>query len=133
MRSLGDGSLLLRFTIPSPHPAGAVDVIVSAALGGAFELLLPSEPATEPTGRLVTGPYMVTRAIPRRAGTFLARLVERAIPLPFPPLTRDPKDNPLLADARRDRAHYLATGARDLLVPAPDFVRGLRERGPDHG
>lgn len=145
MRALVDASVLLRFPPPSPNPARSVDLIVSAALAGAFELLLPSELLTEITGPLATYPYIVARAIPRQVEKPLVLLAETATllppnPIPFPPLTRDPAADYLLAYALRDRADSLVTGGRDLLVVAPAFerpriidagafVRHLRDRG----
>ena len=144
MRVLVDASVLLRFPLPSPNPVRAVDVIVHVALAGTFALLLPPQLLTEIATKLVTNPYIVARAIPRQVELLLVLLTETAIPLsphplPFPPLTRDPADDYLLAYALHDRADFLLTGDRDLLdlAPAYDpprivdpgaFVRELRAR-----
>jgi len=145
MRTLIDASVLLRDPLPSRNPARAVDLIVAAAVAGAFDLLVPADLLDEITDKLATDPYISTRASPPHVDVLTGLLRRQAISLPpyrgpLPSLTRDPKDDYLLAYALRDRADYLVTGDRDLLVLAPDFpstrivdpgafVRDLRLRG----
>lgn len=145
MRALIDASVLLRYPLPSRNPARAVDLIVAAAVARTFALLVPSDLLDEMAEKLESDPYLSTRVSLLRVDVLTGLLRHRAIPLspypgPFPPRTRDPKDDYLLAYALRDRADYLVTGDRDLLVLAPDFpaprivdpgafVRELRARG----
>lgn len=90
-------------------------------------------------------PYLKARTTPERARVFLEALVGIGgllppLSAPSPVLTRDPKDDYLLAYAIRDRADVLVTGDEDLLALAPSiatprivdpgaFVRELRARG----
>ena len=83
-------------------------------------------------------PHPVPRPVPGLSLQLLGLLAPFAPP--FPPRTRDPKDDYLLAYALRDGADVLVTGDRDLLdsgdVFAPlrivdpgEFVRELGARG----
>lgn len=145
MRVLIDASVLLRFALPSPNPARAVDLIVLAALAGLFDLLLPRELLIEVTDKLATSAYLAARVSPRAVDTLIGLFDVVAVPLapyaaPFPATTRDPRDDYLIAYALRDQAEFLVTGDRDLLALAPElarprivdpgaFVRLLRDRG----
>jgi putative PIN family toxin of toxin-antitoxin system len=147
MRVIIDPSVLIRAMLPSTNPARAVDLIVGAALAGAFVLLLPPELRAELFARAEHRPYLAQRISPERRRAFAALLDGVGTPLPpfprpFPARTRDPDDDYLLAYALRDRADFLVTGDRDLLELAPTiapprivdpgaFVRELRARGLD--
>lgn len=145
MRVIVDSSVLLRIILALDAPTRAVSVILDAALGGAFDLIMPPELVVEVADRLEHRPYFAVRVPPPRRRAFLALLEEIGAPVfpylrPFPALTRDPKDDYLLAYALRDHVDFLVTGDRDLLdlaneyerpriVDAGAFVRELRARG----
>ena len=140
-----DANVPTRSLLPSENPARAVVVLVEAALAGAYTLLLPPQLLSELFTKLTTRRYLVERISPDRSRAFLALLREVGEPLPaflapFAPLTRDPKDDYLLAYALRDSAGFLVSGDRDLLdlddaltplriVDPGGFVRELRARG----
>lgn len=144
-RAVIDTSVLLRFPLPSRNQARAVDLSVEAALVGAFDVLLPPELLAEVVDKLATKRYLAERIDPRRVRILTLLLERTAILLapydgPFPSLTRDAKDDYLLAYALRDRADYLVSGDRDLLDLAPEialpkivdpgvFLGALRDRG----
>ena len=145
MRVLIDASVLVRMLLLSDNPARAVDVILDAALAGVFELLVPAELLSELADRLTHRPYLAARVASSERDAFLSLLAEIGTPSypyarPFPAVTRDQKDDYLLAYALRDRVDYLVTGDHDLLALAEiydpprivdpgAFVRELRARG----
>lgn len=143
MRVLFDANIYISYLLPS-RQAGTIEAIVEAAVEGAFTLLIPAELVREFSRRVATKEYLARRILPEEAAQFMAILEQEAevvpeIPEPIPTISRDAKDNYLLAHALLARADYLVTGDEDLLVlrkvgeveivsPA-GFLRVLRESG----
>lgn len=115
MRVLIDTSVLSRALLALENPARAVDLILAAAVAGAFDLLIPAELLIELSDLLTDQPYFATRVTTNQRMRFLQVLEEVGTPTfpslgPFPRLTRDPDDDYLLAFAIRDGADILVTG-----------------------
>ena len=119
MRVLVDANLFVSFLL-HPDRDTAVNQVVRAAVAGRFEALLPSELLEELVARAQQKPYLASRietadlgelvAILETTGEVLPRL-ER----PPPRVTRDAKDDYLLAHAVAAGADILVTGDADLL------------------
>jgi uncharacterized protein len=128
VRVLVDANLFVSFLL-HPDRDTAANRVVRAAVGGRFELLVPGALLEELAARVHQKPYLASRieseeveelsAILRLVGEELPR-VER----PLPRVTRDAKDDYLLAHAVLGRADYLVTGDADLLEL--EAVEGLR-------
>jgi hypothetical protein len=94
---------------------------VRAAILGDFDLLLPEALLRELTARVSTKPYLAQR-IDTTELAYLATILEAAaetIPMihqPIPAVTRDPKDDYLIAYALVGKADFLVTGDADLLA-----------------
>ena len=145
MRALLDTNVLISSLLPSTHQARTIDVIVDAALGRAYTLLLPPDLLDELADKVAASPFLAARITAERIDSFSAALRASAEPLPPlaqppPPLCRDPDDDYLLAYAEQGRADYLVTGDDDLLalkdldlpfdiVSPAEFLSILREAG----
>ena len=119
MRVLLDANIFISFLLytgrDSPAPA-----IVRAAIARDFVLLLPHELTTEFVKKAATKPYLAKRIRPEELEELARLLLEVAeiiprIPDPIPALTRDPKDDYLIAYATVGEADYLVTGDHHLL------------------
>jgi uncharacterized protein len=119
-RILLDTNILISYLL-NPHADRPVTQVVEAGALGAFVLLLPEALLEEMGARIVSKPYLSARIEPREVAQFTAILRSVAetiarIEEPIPAVTRDPKDDYLLAYAVVGRADYLLTGDEDLLV-----------------
>jgi len=139
VRVLVDANLFLSFLL---HPARetAVSRVVRAAVARTFTLLVP-EGLFEEIARVASEkPYLAERIPAAELEELLGLLREVAEPVPFvsppfPAVTRDPKDDYLIAHAVAGFANYLVTGDGDLLaldrvetvhiVTASDFLARL--------
>lgn len=122
MRVILDTNVLVSYLL-ARQPGVAVRLIVDAALAGRYHLLLPTGVAEELQVVVAAKPYLSKRLPAEQVSRFLATLgavAEVVLPTVAPdaPLVRDPKDDYLLAAARRGRADVLVTGDRDLLALA---------------
>jgi putative PIN family toxin of toxin-antitoxin system len=84
-------------------------------------ILLPGQLLEELTRKAHEKKYLADRITPQELQEFVALLSELAeaiphIPEAIPAVTRDPKDDYLLAYALVGQADYLVTGDEDLLV-----------------
>ena len=119
-RVLLDANILISYLL-NPAADRPITQIVQAGVLGAFTLLLPAALLEEMSAKIARKPYLAARieqaeaaqfaAILRRTGETIA-----AIEASIPPVTRDPKDDYLLAYAVIGQADYLLTGDEDLLV-----------------
>jgi len=127
MRVLLDTNILISYLLvrrdDSPIPA-----IIEAAVRGAYLLLLPQETVSELSQRVASKPYLRERIKNDELHQLLAILRPLSEVIPriarFPAITRDAKDDYLLAYAVVGQADYLVTGDRDLLVL--EEVQGVR-------
>ncbi len=100
---------------------GTIPTIVEAAFNGDYKLLLPGALLIELTETIKVRKHLAKRISPEQAAQFLELLQIIAEPIeeisdPIPAVTRDPKDDYLLAYALVGRADYLVTGDDDLLT-----------------
>lgn len=119
-RVLLDANILISYML-HPHAERPITQVVRAGVLGAFTLLLPAALLEEMSAKSAKKPYLAARidpaevaqfaAILRRAGETIAAITEL-----IPAVTRDPKDDYLLAYAVIGLADYLLTGDEDLLV-----------------
>lgn len=104
-----------------PDKEGTIDDILRAGFRGQFTLVFPEAVLEELTAAISRKPYLADRITEQQLRDFAAILLEVAevvpkISRPIPPVTRDPKDDYLLAYASVGQADYLVTGDEDLLV-----------------
>lgn len=143
MRVLLDTNVLVSYLL-TPVGAGSITLIIDALIQGEFTLLLPVELLDE-LDRVVAGkPRLARRIRPdqsARLRDFLLAVAE-VIPIieqDIPAVTRDRKDDYLLAYAVVGAADFLVTGDDDLLVlkkagslrivSPPAFAEVLRSHG----
>jgi putative PIN family toxin of toxin-antitoxin system len=145
MRALLDVNILLSYLL-SPHQQSPIHQIVTAGLGGAFAILLPGELLQEMVRKAHGKKYLSNRIAPQELEEFVSILAGLADAIPpiceeIPAVTRDPKDDYLLAYALVGKADYLVTGDEDLLeleqvdtlkiVTAREFLTILETAQPD--
>ena len=120
MRVLLDTNLYVSYLLTPESESPAIRVL-EAAVAGEFTLLLPEAVLDELAARVEEKPYLASRISPEELATLaeIVRSVAEIIPRieeAIPAVTRDPKDDYLLAYAMVGRADYLVTGDRDLLA-----------------
>jgi putative PIN family toxin of toxin-antitoxin system len=120
MRVLLDANIFISYLL-HPERDGPITQIIHGAIQSRFTLLLPKKLLTEFSARIGSKAYLGQRITPEEM-TQLRMLLESVgevipeITRPIPPVTRDPKDDYLLAYAAVGRADYLVNGDEDLLV-----------------
>jgi putative PIN family toxin of toxin-antitoxin system len=142
MRVLLDANILISYLL-TPRQNSPVTKIVTQALLGDFGLLFPEDLLQELKGKAQEKKYLAERITPEELGQLVDILTRVSEPIPrikeaIPAVTRDPKDDYLLAYALVGCADYLVTGDEDLLVlgnvgdlsivSAREFVEILREQ-----
>lgn len=120
MRVLLDANILISYLL-TPTRGGPITQIVTRGLLGEFVLLLPDALIEELKRKASEKKYRADRITPGELGRFLDVLVScsemiAAIEEAIPAVTRDRKDDYLLACALVGQADYLVTGDEDLLV-----------------
>ena len=120
MRVLLDANLFISFLL-SPKRDTASSRIVRAAILGKFVLMLPEELLTEFANKVRLKPYLSNRIHPDEVKELVLILSDVVEVIPkitesIPAVTRDPKDDYLIAYAVVGAADYLVTGDQDLLV-----------------
>jgi putative PIN family toxin of toxin-antitoxin system len=120
MRVLIDTNVFISYLLSS-HSAGVIQEIFSAWAEGRFTLLVPEALLNEILVTVAAKPRLVKRIPLDKLKVFLTTIQELSeeVPLidsPIPAVTRDPKDDYLLAYALVGRADYLVTGDEDLLT-----------------
>lgn len=120
MRLLLDTNILVSYLLHADADSPITRIVDACVLGQAT-LLLPEALFEELTDRLANKPYLRVRIQPEEFAHLVTILhsIGEIIPRiedPIPAVTRDPKDDYLLAYAVVGQADYLITGDRDLLV-----------------
>lgn len=120
MRVLLDTNIFISFLL-SPRRDSPSTTIVRASILGKFVLLLPEGLLVELAARVRTKPYLAQRIPSEDVDELVQILSTIAEPIPpiewpIPAVTRDPKDDYLIAYALVGSADYLVTGDRDLLT-----------------
>lgn len=128
MRVLLDTNILISYLLHR-SPASPVTTLVEAAILGDFTLLLPESLLEELSARVSTKRYLTDRITPEEFRHLSALLLAQGELIPrfteaTPAVTRDPKDDYLLAYAIIGEADFLVTGDEDLLVLRE--VRGMK-------
>jgi putative PIN family toxin of toxin-antitoxin system len=122
MRVLLDTNVLVSYLL-QPGSVGAVRTILRAFLGGQLTLLVP-EALLDELAITITGKHRLAKRITQAELTQFLSVLQafgEAVPPihePIPAVTRDPKDDYLLAYALVGAADYLITGDNDLLALA---------------
>lgn len=125
MRVLIDTNVLISYLL-SPRRPGAIRTIVRGFLEEQFTLLLPEDLLQETLKTVRDKPRLAKRISPPELTEFISILEEfgeeiARIEEPIPTITRDPKDDYLLAYALVGKADYLVSGDKDLLVLQGQF------------
>ncbi|MFO7919083.1 MAG: putative toxin-antitoxin system toxin component, PIN family [Anaerolineae bacterium] len=120
MRVLLDTNVLISHLL-SPQRESPVNHILEAAFLGKIDLLFPEEIFAELRQKMPQKPYLAERISPQQVEDLIAILAEISEGIPtitieIPAVTRDPKDDYLIAYALVGRADYLVTGDADLLI-----------------
>lgn len=120
MRVLVDANVFISYLL-APLRGSPSAAIVRAAILGDFDLLLPEALLRELTARVSKKPYLAKRIDTTELADLTAILeaVAETIPMihqPIPAVTRDPKDDYLIAYALVGKADFLVTGDTDLLA-----------------
>lgn len=120
MRVLLDANILISYLL-TPNPESPVIKIVDLGLLGGFQLLVPEELLDELVKKARAAKYLAGRIAPEELQELVDILGGVAETIPriteeIPAVTRDPKDDYLLAYAVVGEADYLVTGDHDLLV-----------------
>ena len=115
-----DTNILVSYLL-TPNRLSPTTVLVGSAFAGEFQLLLPDALLEELCQAITTSRYLRKRITPHELMALSTTLLEIAEIIPFifveiPALTRDPKDDYLLAYAIVGQANYLVTGDEDLLA-----------------
>ena len=120
MRVLLDTNIFISHLL-GPHRAGTIRELFEALGAGRFTLLLPEKLLEELLTTVRRKPALTQRIAPALLEEFLSLLqslgeLVPAVSEPIPRVTRDPKDDYLLAYALLGAADFLVTGDADLLV-----------------
>jgi hypothetical protein len=119
MRVLLGTNILISYLLV-PHPSSPISQIVRAGVLGEFDLLFPEELLNELARKVREKRYLSERITPTQFKELVDILAEVSETIPritttIPAVTRDPKDDYLLAYALVGQADYLVTGDDDLL------------------
>ncbi len=120
MRVLIDTNVFISHLLTS-HSVGVIQEIFSAWAEEKFTLLIPEALLDELLDTVRSKPRLAKRIPQQNLEEFLALIQEMSeevprIKSPIPAVTRDPKDDYLLAYALVGGADYLVTGDEDLLA-----------------
>jgi len=119
VRVLLDTNILISYLLTPQH--GVIAQIVEAGILGKFALLFPEDLLNELVEKARAKRYLAERIAPEEVRELVDILAEVSEIIPkitqeIPAVTRDPKDDYLLAYALVGQADYLVTGDSDLLV-----------------
>lgn len=120
MRVLLDVNILASFLL-SPASDSPIHALLRAGFMGAYTLVLPQEVLEELVRTIKARPHLQARITAAQAEELVDLLGQIAqsiptIPEAIPRVTRDPKDDYLLAYALIGDVDYLVTGDHDLLA-----------------
>jgi putative PIN family toxin of toxin-antitoxin system len=123
LRVLLDANVYISYML-APDAPGTIQQLMSAALEGRYMLLLPKELLREMSEALSRKESLLRRTNSEDRQKLLSRFMEIAekietIREDIPTVTRDRKDDYLLAYAVIGQVDYLVTGDMDLLVLDP--------------
>ena len=123
LRVLLDANVYISYML-APDAPGTIQQLMSAALEGRYMLLVPKELLREMSEALLRKESLSRRTNPEDRQKLLSRFTEIAekidtIREDIPTVTRDRKDDYLLAYAVIGQVDYLVTGDMDLLVLDP--------------
>jgi len=119
MRVLLDTNILISYLLTFSQ-GSPISQVVRAGVLGEFELLFPEELLNELARKVREKTYLSERITPTQFKELADILSEVSETIPritgqIPAVTRDPKDDYLLAYALVGQADYLVTGDDDLL------------------
>ncbi len=119
MRALLDANILISYLLAPA--SGTIAQVVDAGISGRYTLLLPEELLSEFVEKARAKPYLAERIAVEEVRELAEVLTKMSEVVPrisgeIPAVTRDPKDDYLLAYALVGEADYLVTGDNDLLV-----------------
>ncbi len=128
MRVLLDANIFISYLL-NAEAGSPITRIIHAGVLGEFTILLPEALLDEFLTKIANKPYLSQRIRPEEVAYLNAALLENSEVIPkitgtIPPVTRDPKDDYLLAYAAVGGADYLVTDDDDLLVLRQ--VQGIR-------
>lgn len=144
MRALLDANLFISYLLSRNPRTSAVGAILEAAAEERFVLLYTSGIADELVPKLTERPDLARRITPSDLEELLAGLVAIAetvpqLPGPIPAISRDAKDDYLIAHARAGSADVLVSWDKDLrdlhevaglrIMNPPEFLHALRDAG----
>jgi uncharacterized protein len=120
MRVIVDANVFISFLL-KPSPERVPSQIVNAALAGQFDLLISDETLTEIAQNVAGKPYLSEQIPHARLEALFWRIREVAtivdeLASPIPSVTRDRKDDYLIAHALAEEVDTLVSGDRDLLA-----------------
>ena len=119
MRVLLDVNIFISYLL-TPNLHGTVYSIIKAAFAGRFVLILPTD-VIEELMSVASQRHIKRRISKKDMKEFIDQIsvvceLAPRISESIPAVTRDPKDDYLLAHALVSEADYLVTGDKDLLV-----------------
>lgn len=123
MRVLADTNLFIAYLL-NPSEQHFITLLLEAVSEGKVTLLMPEALLSEISLTVQRKPHLLQRITASQLTQFLAGLQSICEEIPMiresiPAVTRDPKDDYLLAYAFVGQAEYLITGDKDLLeLPA---------------
>jgi putative PIN family toxin of toxin-antitoxin system len=134
LRVLVDANVFLSYLLSPDSSPTAIHRVVDSAFELSFTLLFPPKLAEEIRKTISTKSYFSSRIHPGAADQLLAELEQLAVGVPqvngrLEKVTRDQKDDYLIANAIAGRADYLVSGDKDLLVLG-DALAPLKIRTP---
>jgi putative PIN family toxin of toxin-antitoxin system len=118
MRVLLDTNILVSYLL---MPRDPIRLIVDAGIVGAYELLIPEELLDELAATISAKESLKTRIPGELLAGFIEELKQAAMVIPWmaepiEPVTRDPKDDFLIACAVAGQADIIVSGDHDLLI-----------------
>ncbi|MBE2223326.1 MAG: putative toxin-antitoxin system toxin component, PIN family [Anaerolineae bacterium] len=120
MRVLVDTNLLIAYLL-KPREDSFVNILLDEVVEGRVTLLVPEALLTEIEQTVKRKPYLLNMISETQLHQFLVLLHSLCEEIPLiteaiPPITRDPKDDYLIAYAVIGQADYLISGDKDLLI-----------------
>jgi len=120
MKVILDANVYVSYLLARRSTGSIIQVVETCMTNPQIELIVPPELLDEIRHTLLTKPYLRTRISSEdRTDLFEALRLVAHIPAPLIEilsLSRDPKDDYLLAHGLIEQADYLVTGDDDLLV-----------------
>ncbi|MBU1088600.1 putative toxin-antitoxin system toxin component, PIN family [Patescibacteria group bacterium] len=120
MRVLLDTNILISYLLDFSGKS-RISKIVDKGVLGEYVILLPEELINEFTNKVLSKKYLKNKIKKEEPEEFVRILIEAGEIIPtikeeIPVVTRDPKDDYLLACALVGEADFLVSGDKDLLV-----------------